>query len=411
MSSSTKNDVKDTTTPPTAASLYQVRPDYQRFNQKFDMTRQHFWNPKWIEFEKRIVEKRGALRDAGPHGYEQIDFAFARGASINEHNSGFPGNYPNQRGNSWKPLRHGKPSKTAELTPESASRAVTRVARLAGADIVGFCRLDRRWVYSHYFDEKTKQDYPIRFSDEPGFEAYTEPTQLENGTQVIPAAMKYVVVMIFEMDELGIAAAPTMTAMATVNITYSHIGFTALALAEFIRGLGYNAIPSANCTALSVPLAIDAGLGQLGRHGKLITPRFGPRCRIAKVITDLPLVTAPPVNLGVTEFCETCLKCARECPGGAIPSGPRSYDPVNECNSAGVLRWQLDHQKCRTYRAQVGTNCGICLRVCPFNKGKSPVHGVTRWAIRHVKPLNPAIAKLDDLMGYGRFVSPRKFWE
>lgn len=376
------------------------------------MTRQRLWNyPREVELGKQRDLKRRALVAARHPGYEPLDVALSRGASANLTNSGFDINSPNQRGNSWQPLRQGNPPERVALTPEMASAAIRRVARLAGADVVSFCQLDRRWVYSHYYDVKTKQDYPIRFSDDPGFEHYTQPTQLDDGTQVIPATMEYVAVLIFEMDERGIAAAPTLTQNAATQLTYSQISFTTLALAEFIRGLGYHAIPSANCTALDIPLAIDAGLGQLGRNAKLITPWFGPRCRIAKVITDLPVIVKQPVDLSITEFCDVCLKCAQKCPAGAIPFGERSFEPVNECNSGGVLQWQVDHHKCVEYQAQVGTNCGICLRVCPFNKGKGKIHDVIRWVIRNVKPLDPAIVRLDDLLGYGRFVDPHHFWD
>jgi hypothetical protein len=140
-----------------------------------------------------------------------------------------------------------------EADPAMATRLIRKAAQQFFADEVGFCLLDRKWVYSHWFDEETKQDYPIKFSDEPGYEAYQEPTQLEDRTQVIPRGMQYVIVLIHEMDERGIATAPTLTQMATTRSTYSRISFITVALAEFIRGLGYNAIPSANDTALSMP--------------------------------------------------------------------------------------------------------------------------------------------------------------
>ncbi len=65
------------------------------------------------------------------------------------------------------------------------------MAALFGADDVGICRLDRRWVYSHYYDPQTRESYPIHFSDEPGFEHHTEPGMLEDRSQIIPAGMKY----------------------------------------------------------------------------------------------------------------------------------------------------------------------------------------------------------------------------
>jgi reductive dehalogenase len=222
--------------------------------------------------------------------------------------------------------------------------------------------------------------------------------------------MKYVVVLIHEMGKEAMATSPTMIAFGETNLTYAKISFTTVSIAEFIRSLGFHAIPSANCTALNIPLAIDAGLGQLGRNAKLINPLFGPRCRISKVITDLPLAVNKPIFFGVTEFCNQCKKCARQCPVGAIPFGDRSFEPIDECSHQGVLQWQMDHKKCRQFWAEVGTNCGICIRACPFNKGRARIHDVTRWIIKNFKFIDPLILKLDEIMGYGKYQPAEKFW-
>lgn len=167
-------------------------------------------------------------------------------------------------------------------------------------------------------------------------------------------------------------------------------------------GLGYNAIPSANCTALSIPLAIDGGLGELGRNAKLIHPVFGPMARICKVITDLPLEPDVPVVTGASVFCETCGKCADGCPARAIPKGPRSYEPKGEFNSSGVRQWQVDHRRCYEFWKGVGTNCGLCLVRCPFNKGSHWSHRIAKVAIAMFPTANPLLARLDDFLGYGR---------
>jgi reductive dehalogenase len=391
-----------------AAEMYGVLDSFTRFNQKYNMTRQPLWNPPAIEQGKKQEANLKRLLAEEKPGYTYVDYAFEAGAIANMNNTGFSINMPNVEGNSWSPLREGVPREKWQGEPAEASRVLRKVAKLYGADIVGFAKLDRRWVYSDYFDEETKQDYPIRFSDEPGYESYDKPQRLEDRSLLIPKEMQYAVVLIFEMEEEGIARAPTLAEMATTNVTYSQISFTTVMVAEFLRGLGYNAIPSSNCTALSIPLAIDAGLGQLGRNAKLITEKYGPRCRIAKVITDLPVAVGKPKDWGVTEFCNACKKCARMCGVRAIPFGERTYEPQNECNNSGVLQWMLDHKKCRDYWAQVGTNCGVCLRVCPFNKGHHWIHDVTRFFIKNARWMDPLIAKGDDLLGFGAYKRPDK---
>lgn len=405
----------------TAANLYQVQPYYQRFDQKNNMTRQRFWNPAVAELVRQRKESLDKhIRDRRP-GYGLEDWAFYLGANANITSNGFNINWPNRRGNLWQPLstidqmRSTAPSCESYGRLEADSRRATlmvkKIGRLFGADQVGVALLDRRWVYSHWFDEETREHYPIKFSDEPGYEAYEGPIQLEDKTQVIPAGMKYAIVLIQEMGEAGIAAAPTLTQMATVFTAYSRISHITVTIAEFIRGLGYHAIPSANDTALNIPLAIDAGLGELGRNAKLITPQYGPRCRISKVITDLPLEPGAPKLWGVTEFCNVCKKCATTCPAQAIPAGERSFEPAGIFNNRGVLMWQLDHMKCYEYWSKIGTNCGICIRVCPFNKSKHWGHSLARWSIRRRnRNVDSFIARLDDWLGYGKFRKPGEFW-
>jgi hypothetical protein len=41
------------------------------------------------------------------------------------------------------------------------------------------------------------------------------------------------------------------------------MGFIAPSMARFIQELGYHAMPSGNDTALSIPMAVDAGLSNL----------------------------------------------------------------------------------------------------------------------------------------------------
>ena len=72
-----------------------------------------------------------------------------------------------------------------------------------------------------------------------------------------------------------------------------------LTIAQYIRNLGYQAIPSMNDTALAIPYALEAGLGEYGRHGLLITPEFGPRLRLGKIFTNLPLERDRPTSFGV----------------------------------------------------------------------------------------------------------------
>jgi epoxyqueuosine reductase len=158
-------------------------------------------------------------------------------------------------------------------------------------------------------------------------------------------------------------------------------------------------------------MAIDAGFGEQGRNGKLITPEFGPNVRLCKVITDLPLARDYPIRFGVKEFCAVCKKCAECCPSKAIPFGEPSWNGVSISNNPGVFTWQLNNDTCRKYWALgPGTNCTICIRVCPFTKNAGFLHEIVKLFISRIPALNPILRRADDLLGYGKEKDPGRFW-
>ena len=157
------------------------------------------------------------------------------------------------------------------------------------------------------------------------------------------------------------------------------MSFVRALLGEFIRNLGYTAIQCGNDTGLSVPLAIDAGLGQLGRHGLLITPQFGSRIRLCKIFTDLPLHADQPIDFGVTTFCRQCKRCAEACEVDAISMDDEpTFTPTCKSNNPGVLKWPVNAERCYEFWCDNGGDCSTCIAVCPY----------TRRTFRKV-PLNP----------------------
>lgn len=134
------------------------------------------------------------------------------------------------------------------------------------------------------------------------------------------------------------------------------------ALANWIRSKGYNARPYPGPMAdalLLIPPAVSSGLGELGKHGSLISRNFGSGVRLAGVTTDMPLVATEPDRFGGDEFCRTCQVCTKECPPGAI--GPEKQ------MVRGVKRWYVDFDKCIPYFAE-SASCGICIAVCPWTR-------------------------------------------
>jgi reductive dehalogenase len=167
-------------------------------------------------------------------------------------------------------------------------------------------------------------------------------------------------------------------------------------VATFIAELGYHAIPAGNHLALSIPLAVDAGLGQLGRNGLLVTREYGPRVRISKVFTDLPLIADSPVDIGVQRFCDKCELCAEHCPSGSIVSGPLADEP----------RWPIQATSCLDWWYKNGTDCSVCIRVCPWNKPDTVFHRSVRLLAER-DMFTRALVFMDEFLGYGKRVKAR----
>jgi reductive dehalogenase len=171
----------------------------------------------------------------------------------------------------------------------------------------------------------------------------------------------------------------------------------ALIVASWIRRLGYRARAhiDGNYRVIAPLVARDAGLGEIGRMGLLMTPRLGPRVRLGVVTTDLPLVAdSPGDDPSVIDFCLACKKCAENCPVGAIPSGDRSRVDSG-------LRWAIDSETCFRYWNVVGTDCATCMRVCPYSHPDSPAHNLVRGAIKSSAAARRAMLWLDNAF-YGR---------
>jgi len=369
--------------------------DLEPFDQKNDMFKRPLWDRTVANLGKNFYglwepnETRsgyGHLDLALKNASYYLDMAFAHGLL-----GGRFGMYA-WESKLWGENIQPKGLKLKVDSPRVMTRDLKKAARFFGASLVGIAALDRDWLYSnHYY---------------PPLSGFKEPVEKVE----IPEKYKYVVVLAFASDYEDFRYAPTYITGASSGLGYSKMAFTAGILSQFIRLLGYEAIPMGNDTACSVPMAIDAGLGELSRAGWLITPQFGPRVRLCKIFTDLPLVPDKPIEFGVWEFCHTCAKCARHCPGQAIPSKGPTTEVVDISNRKGVYRWPLNAVKCFKFWSVNGTACTTCIQVCPFNKPAGWIHEVVRWGINRFPRLNPLFLKGDDLMGYHKRADPKHFW-
>jgi epoxyqueuosine reductase len=137
---------------------------------------------------------------------------------------------------------------------------------------------------------------------------------------------------------------------------------SSFALANWIRSRGYNAraFPGPMADALLlIPPAVASGLGELGKHGSLISRHFGAGVRLAGVTTDMPLVSTQPDHFGGDEFCVNCQVCTRACPADAISEKKQMV--------RGVERWYVDFDKCIPAFTDLA-GCAVCIAECPWTR-------------------------------------------
>jgi reductive dehalogenase len=277
--------------------------------------------------------------------------------------------------------------KMALGSPAEAAAEIKRVAKGFGASLVGITAYDERWEYKRKFSDMS----------------------LTERAPEIPDGLDHVVVVAQAMDYELIRTVPSALSGAATGLGYSHDALVVLSVCQYIRNLGYRAVASMNDTSIAIPYALKAGLGEYGRLGLLITKEFGPRVRLGKIYTDLPLSHDGPADFGVRRFCDICQRCAQGCPVKALPFGPPSEERNNRSNIKGVVKWSMDAEKCFGYWAAQNSDCAICIRVCPYNKDFS--HWWHRLGLRLAgSRLRRFMLWLDVAMGYGGRARPSSWW-
>ncbi len=251
--------------------------------------------------------------------------------------------FPSRRrdGSLPQPMRMKDPAKTAKL--------IKKVSHQFGSTLVGITRLNPDWVYG----------YPI---SRRGFANLEEPLE-------IPDHWEYAIVVGAPMSWDPLYANPTY---GTSNDAYSRARIIATRVAAFINTLGYPArthTPGTSYDLMVPPIAIDAGLGQQGRHSIVITPELGCNFRPAVITTNIPMATDKPIDFGVDDFCKTCKICAEQCPSGSITMG-------DKIETRGYRRWEINAASCNNmWNSTLGSmGCRICVAACPYTRKANWLH-------------------------------------
>ena len=249
-----------------------------------------------------------------------------------------------------------------------------------GADAVGLCAVPEWAYYSHDAGGNAL----------PAYHAFAVNLLLDQGHETMEGAS----------GDDWISVAQSMRA-------YLRFSLMGGVLAEQVRRLGYSARVHSvlDGDVLQPPLLLLSGLGEVSRIGEVIlNPFLGPRLKSGTVTTNLPMAPDLPINFGLQSFCESCNKCARECPSGAITAGPKLvYN--------GYEIWKSDAEKCARYRITnaAGGMCGRCMKTCPWNLEGLLADSLWRQVAMKLPAAAPLLARLDDGLNRGS-INPVKAW-
>lgn len=361
-------------------------------------------------------------------GHTDLDYALSRGGfAVEDYSGSFMGRVSSGDSGPAMKMPDGKllplslykqqvpfpgifkkfPKKTTFKTAKDASFALKKASKLFGADLVGIAPFEERFLY------ESEVYLPLDPTKGVPYKEHVNPFRKVD----LGFTPKSVIVLAFEMDYEAYKCQPSAIGETATSMGYSRMMETSLRVAYMLRRLGYNAHHAGNDTGISVPLAIQAGLGESSRMGLLITEEYGPRVRIAKVYTDLEIEQDKPKSFGVKSFCEVCMKCADACPSKAISKSVKTTDPDNKpqnsCNQVGIDKWYNNHQKCIAFWGESWSECAVCISVCPYNKIKMWHHDAAKLVTR-IPGLNSVARYLDEVFGYGKAHDPqlmKDYWK
>jgi len=250
----------------------------------------------------------------------------------------------------WKSLQINE-TNAKNFFPEELTERIKSFALFLGVSKVRATHLKREWIYTHYA-------HP--YSPEP----YGKPVDLD---------YKYIICLAMRQNFFNINSGNGYLSSMEVGWRYSLISLICVTLANLIRSWGFRAraLPAENSPYLVVPTFIDAGMGEQGRMGIVVTQEFGNNFRPGAVATDMPMKVDKPVDFGIQDFCDRCKICIEACPVRAIPK--------ERTLVRGVYRWQMDAEKCRMYWSSMAHPCAICQAVCPWNFESTLFHNTIRF--------------------------------
>ena len=180
-------------------------------------------------------------------------------------------------------------------------------------------------------------------------------------------------------DEVEQRHMPTFSYFQHYRAVNATLDRLTLRIAALLERDGYRAMPVAASQSVHdngpyagifphKTAAVRAGLGWIGKSALFVSPDFGPRVRLATVLTDHPLAAEKLRRAESVSRCGGCRKCVDNCPAKAITGA--------EYRTGSVREDLFNPEACSTHMKKAyqmigrGAVCGICASVCPYGKRK-----------------------------------------
>ena len=216
------------------------------------------------------------------------------------------------------------------------------------------------WNEMNLFIKKNWNDVEIGFTELP-------PQMIFKGKYTI---FKFAIIASQEMKKDKIDKAPEFQAGKEVMRVYGSLGLVVNKIAEWLRKRGVRCQSNHPLGGLvnTPSLAGKAGMGWQGRSGLLITPKYGPRVRLATIFIEHKYFdfTDNQRHKWIENYCETCEICIKKCPTKAINS--KKVILIDNVPGIGAMQTCIDREKCFEYFYKT-LGCSICIKVCPFSRG------------------------------------------
>jgi epoxyqueuosine reductase len=177
--------------------------------------------------------------------------------------------------------------------------------------------------------------------------------------QTINAEETAVIVCILEQNWEATQSIPSMYGERSHIEASGRLRALCAELSRYVTDLGYTARIDVPRMGMNISYAVDAGLGQMGLNGQLLTPFAGSRSRINIIMTNAPVVFDEPRDFGIEAICNACRACVQNCPSGAIQTKYAMH--------RGVRKAKIKSERCFPIVAQV-YGCGVCQKVCPVQR-------------------------------------------